>query len=156
MLSIYFESNGKLKESLISLNQSLINVKNFVMQNNDVSHICILNNFNNHFSGEIILKDNQIFVGRYETVEKFINESGNFDLKFYESSTEEYDEETTFKINKNLSHIYNGGSDETVPYPMPYNKSEYKIEQIFKINSKVIPDSIYNREQILAMDFEDE
>jgi hypothetical protein len=53
------------------------------------------------------------------------------------------------KVNQNLLHIYNGGSQDTVPNPMPYSKEQIVIENIFNKKSEIANLVVYSRQQII-------
>lgn len=147
MQAIIFNSQGRKIESLLLASQE--SLKNYFIYNDDADRAVFIDN-DQHLQNELILIDTRIDRGYYEEQTKVIATSGVFNFDHYQG-VEFIDDtpENILKINENLIHIYNGGSIEDVPYPMPYSIDKIVKKEEFVILERLENLIVYTRENIL-------
>jgi hypothetical protein len=147
MQAIIFDNQGRKIESLLLASQE--SLKNYFMYNDEADRAVFIEN-DQHLQNELILIDTRIDRGYYEEQTKVITISGVFNFDHYQGA-EFIDDipENIFKINENLIHIYNGGSIESVPYPMPYSIDKVIEKEEFVILERLENLIVYTRENIL-------
>lgn len=147
MQAIIFDNQGRKIESLLLASQE--SLKNYFMYNDEADRVVFIEN-DQHLQNELILIDTRIDRGYYEEQTKVITISGVFNFDHYQGG-EFIDDipENIFKINENLIHIYNGGSIESVPYPMPYSIDKVIEKEEFVILERLENLIVYTRENIL-------
>lgn len=119
MQAIFFDVNGKKLESL--LNATTENVNGYFINNND-AYKCALVDISEHINNEVLLGVTSIIVGSTQSVSSIEISEGQFDFDYYSNTSDIFPDDLTQKININLIHIYNNGSVDTVPFPIPYSK----------------------------------
>lgn len=101
-------------------------VKSYLEINSNVSFIGAINS-DTFLDGEILIESSKIFFGRTSQITKLRQITLNFDKDFFESSIDVINSEEYINIRaniiENLIHIYNGGSVDSVPFPMPVTKT---------------------------------
>jgi hypothetical protein len=127
-----------------------LSIKNYFIFNLEAQFaVFISESFNE--SANAILKDGVVLLGSYDQIEKSYEVSGVFDLHYYSTTEDTFDEVTTEKINENLLHVFNGGTVDTVPNPMPYIKHFPYKEQMFVSEAAVNFTELLSREQVEAI-----
>lgn len=148
MKALIFDSSFKKVECIE--NASHLSIKNYFAFNLEAQFAAfVFEPFNE--SAIAMLENGVILLGRYEQIEKSYEVSGVFDLQYYSTTQDTFDESTTQKINENLMYVFNGGSVETVPNPMPYTKYFPYKEQVFAAKATVNFTELLSREQVEAI-----
>ena len=147
MQAIIFNNQGRKIESLLLASKD--SLKNYFMYNDEADRAVFIEN-DQHLQNELILIDTRIDRGYYEEQTKVITISGVFNFDHYQG-VEFIDDtpENILKINENLIYIYNGGSIESVPYPMPYSVDKVVEKEEFVILERLENLIVYTRENIL-------
>lgn len=141
---IFNESNIKLESLLYA---SVDHLRSYFISN-DNAFSAVLIDENDHLSGDVRLIGDVVEIGYFSMVEKTVTISGLFDFNFY--LTEEIsDPVLLYQTNQNLIHIFNGGNDSDVPFPMPYSKEKTIFENEFTKLKEIKDLTVYSRQQII-------
>ena len=100
-------------------------IKNYIKVDQNIAFIGIINS-EEYIDGEAIVENSKVIFGKTIETRKLKELTVNFDFNFFEYNINVINSEPYLvnkdKIIKNLIHIYNGGSVESVPFPMPVTK----------------------------------
>lgn len=101
-------------------------IKNYLQVNSECRFIGVID-YNDMISGEAVVEDYKIFFGKSIDKRKLRNITINFDFVFFNENIDIINSQEYINLRsniiENLIHIYNGGSVDSVPFPMPVTKT---------------------------------
>ncbi len=126
-------------------------VRSYLEINSNFSFIGVINS-DTFVDGEVLIQGSKILFGRTDRIRKLRQITLNFDQYFFESNMNIIDSEehinTRANIIENLIYIYNGGSTDSVPFPMPVTKIVEVVSSEF-IKEAEQDIQIYSLQQIM-------
>jgi hypothetical protein len=126
-------------------------VKNYLQVDANVEFVGVIDS-DEQLDGEILVENNVALFGKTNYKRKLREYTVNFDHVMFDLNpdlinSEEYLDKKS-EIIQNLIHIYNGGTVETVPYPMPLTRISETIDVQF-IKDKEIPITVYSKQEVI-------
>lgn len=144
MRCVIFDSNKKLMGQFSYFTNAHVNT--FCVNNPSAEHFLFLDGDESIvLEGELRLSNsNQLLVGYLDQVDHPVETIRVFNWEKY-SDPANVPEGLESEVNANLMHLYNGGTEQTVPYPFDDVEIESNIYEDYVVGETIIPIGYANK-----------